>query len=220
MDGIHDLGGMQGFGPVPVKTGDAHFRDINDWEKRMWGLSRHTLAPGITIDWFRHGIERMVPADYLGFAYFNKWCTNYLMLMLDNGTITMADVKRGHVENPDPPAAVKTLDDTLEINSKADVSFETEALTEPAFAVGQTRADASAHAEQPHPSAALCPRHARDHHRPSRLPLPARRGREGQPRGRTISTRSPSRPPNFGGRKRTRATRSRWTSGKRYLVPA
>jgi nitrile hydratase subunit beta len=140
MDGIHDLGGMQGFGPVPVRTGDADFRDIKDWEKRMWGISRSrdTLAPGITIDWFRHGIERMVPADYLGFAYFNKWCTNYFMLMLDQGTITMDDVKRGHLDHPDPPAAGMTLHDVLRINRHADVSFETKPLTEPAFAVNQS----------------------------------------------------------------------------------
>ena len=137
MDGIHDLGGMEGFGPVPVKAGDAHFRDILDWEKRMWGLSRNALAPGITIDWFRHGLERMVPADYLRFAYFNKWCANYLMLMLDNGTITMEDVKRGHVNDPNPPAAVKTLDDTLRINSNAAARFETEALSGPAFTTNQ-----------------------------------------------------------------------------------
>lgn len=71
MDGIHDLGGMQGFGPVAAESGDADFRDLEDWEKRLWGLARHILAPGITIDWFRHGIECMVPADYLGFPFFN-----------------------------------------------------------------------------------------------------------------------------------------------------
>ena len=138
MDGVHDLGGMQGFGPVPVTTRDAEFRDLADWQKRMWGLARNPLAPGITIDWFRHGLERMVPADYLSFTYFNKWCANYLMLMLDNGTITMDDVKRGHVETPDAPAAAKTLDDVLGITSKANFSFATEASAEPAYVVGQS----------------------------------------------------------------------------------
>ena len=137
MDGIHDLGGMEGFGPVPVKGGDADFRDLEAWEKRMWGLARNNLAPGITIDWFRHCIERMVPTDYLDFAYFNKWCTNYLVMMLDNGTITMDDIKRGHVETPDPPAAAKTLEEVLEITSKAARSFKTEPLTDPGFAIGQ-----------------------------------------------------------------------------------
>jgi nitrile hydratase len=137
MDGIHDLGGMQGFGPVPVKAGDADFRDLEEWEKRMWGLARNPLAPGITIDWFRHGIERMMPADYLSLSYFNKWCANYFMLMLDNGTITMEDVRRGSVTDTAPPAEVRTLGDVLQINSKADVSFEIDAAKEPGFAIGQ-----------------------------------------------------------------------------------
>ena len=137
MDGIHDLGGMQGFGPVPVKAGDAPFRDLADWEKRMWALARSGVAAGITIDWFRHGLERMVPADYLRFGYFNKWCANYLMLLLDNGTITMADVERGHVEDPDPPAEARTLGDTLGITRAAAISFATEPAADPAFAVGQ-----------------------------------------------------------------------------------
>jgi nitrile hydratase subunit beta len=137
MDGIHDLGGMEGFGPVPVKTGDAEFRDIEVWEKRMWGLSRNNLAPGITFDWFRHGLERMVPSDYLDLAYFDKRCANYLVMMLDNGVITMDDIKRGHVESPDPPAAAKTLDDTLTITRESETSFETRALTDPLFVTGQ-----------------------------------------------------------------------------------
>jgi nitrile hydratase subunit beta len=137
MDGIHDLGGMEGFGPVPVKTGDADFRDIEAWEKRMWGLSRNNLAPGMNFDWFRHGIECMVPSDYLGSAYFDKRCANYLVMMLDIGTITMDDIKRGHVETPDPPAAAKTLDETLAITRKSEASFETTALTDPIFVPGQ-----------------------------------------------------------------------------------
>lgn len=158
MDGIHDLGGMEGFGPVPVKTGDADFRDIAEWEKRMYALSKCNLAPGITIDWFRHGIERMVPADYLGFAYLNKWCTAYLMLMLDDGVVTMEEVKRGHVEAPGAPVSPVTLDEVLRINSRANVSFVTKARAEPAFAVGDT---VRTHRRMPNAHTRL-PRYARD----------------------------------------------------------
>lgn len=133
MDGIHDLGGVEGFGPVRVREGDAEFRDLEEWEKRMWGLSCSPIAPGITNDWFRHGIERMVPADYLSFAYFNKWCALYFMFMLDNGTITMDDVKRGHVDEPAPPAAARSLEEVL---AEEATNFEREATRAPAFAVG------------------------------------------------------------------------------------
>lgn len=138
MDGIHDLGGMQGFGPVPRKGGDAPFRDLEEWEKRMWAMTRYDLAPGTTIDWFRHGIERMVPADYLGFAYFNKWCANMFMLMLDGGGITMNDVVRGHIENPSPSARSASLGKALEIAKTENRSFETEASTQASFSVGQS----------------------------------------------------------------------------------
>lgn len=160
MDGVHDLGGIEGFGPVPVMDGDAHFRDIKDWEKRMWGLSREraVLLPAATIDWFRHGIERMIPADYLGFAYFSKWCVNYLVLMIDGDLITLDDVRRGHVENPQPPARAKTLENVLEINSKSDISFVAAVPGEPGFAVGRT---VRTHRHMPGKHTRL-PRYARD----------------------------------------------------------
>ena len=136
MDGIHDLGGMDGFGPVPVATGDRDFAEIAAWKKRMWGLARNPLAPGITIDWFRHGLERMVPGDYLNLDYFDKWCANYFMLMLDNGTITLDDVDRGHVRDPGPAATPVSLDDVLASTARADFSFRREARAEPVFRIG------------------------------------------------------------------------------------
>ena len=76
MDTIHDLGGKQGFGPIPIGDDkDFHY----DWERRVWGIARCGVAHNITIDWFRHGLERMVPADYLTYNYFQKWCTNYFI---------------------------------------------------------------------------------------------------------------------------------------------
>lgn len=136
MDGTHDLGGRQGFGPVPVEKGDAPFH--YDWEWRMWALARAGIAHGITIDWFRHGLERLVPADYLSLRYFEKWCANYLMLMLDNQTVTFDEVLSGHVEKPDDPAPAKSLDDVLQGNRGGHISFETAVDTSPRFAVGDT----------------------------------------------------------------------------------
>lgn len=136
MDGTHDLGGRQGFGPVPVESGDAPFSQ--DWEWRMWALARSAIAHDITIDWFRHGLERMVPADYLTYRYFQKWCTNYLMLLIDNGAVTMDEVLAGHVENPGDPAPAKSLDDVLAVTRENNFSFEISVDTEPRFAVGDT----------------------------------------------------------------------------------
>ncbi len=136
MEGTHDLGGKQGFGPIPVETGDAPFK--YNWEWRMWGIARAGVAHGITIDWFRHGLERMVPADYLTYRYFQKWCANYFMLLIDGKAITIDEALKGHVETPSKPAEGKTLDDVLAANAGAGFSFEMETTTPSPHAIGDT----------------------------------------------------------------------------------
>jgi nitrile hydratase subunit beta len=136
MDGIHDLGGKQGYGPVPVKAGDAPFD--HDWERRMWGLARGGLVPSITIDWFRHGLEVMVPGDYLTYAYFQKWATNYLMIFADDGIATLDEIAAGHVTHPLPPAAPKTVSQVIEQVRAGCTDFSTPADAAPRFFVGGT----------------------------------------------------------------------------------
>ncbi len=134
MEGIHDLGGKQGFGPIDTGHGDLPWH--SDWERRMWALSRSGLTPGITIDWFRHAIERMVPADYLTFPYYEKWCTNYLMLLVDNGAVTLDEVFTGHVGRPSEGPEPKSLEDVLAGNRAACRSFAVESETAAMFAIG------------------------------------------------------------------------------------
>lgn len=136
MEGTHDLGGKQGFGPIPVETGDAPFK--YDWEWRMWGIARAGVAHGITIDWFRHGLERMVPTDYLTYRYFQKWCTNYFMLLIDGKAITMNEALKGHVAIRSDPAEPKTLDDIMSANAGANIDFEMETTTPSPHAIGDT----------------------------------------------------------------------------------
>lgn len=134
MDGIHDLGGMEGFGPLAVTGDEESFRDLADWEKRMWGLAFSIPVSNRTIDWFRHGIECMRPADYLNLAYLNKWCCDVLMMLIDNGVFSLEDIKRGHLkEAAAPPAKALTLAEVMELNRKSDDSFEMPADGAPAF---------------------------------------------------------------------------------------
>lgn len=70
MDGVHDLGGMHGFGPVPVDDDGPGFHE--PWEARVWALSGPVMRR-TTIDRFRYSIERMAPAAYLTSSYFGRW---------------------------------------------------------------------------------------------------------------------------------------------------
>jgi nitrile hydratase len=72
VDGIHDLGGMHGFGRVEREPDEPVFHAR--WEGRVHAMLGIALARGIgNIDAFRHGIERMAPRDYLGTPYYGRW---------------------------------------------------------------------------------------------------------------------------------------------------
>ena len=137
MDGVHDLGGKQGFGPIPIDKTDSPFE--LDWEERMWAMTRSGgLTSDITIDWFRHSVECMVPSDYLSYRYFEKWIASYFVMLTDNGTLMMDEVLSGKsVVKTDPPTAM-TIDDALAKNRSAHASFARDIESEPAFAVGDT----------------------------------------------------------------------------------
>lgn len=134
MDTLHDLGGREGFGPLPLDGQDQPFH--HDWEGRMWGIARTCRVRSITIDWFRHGLERMVPADYLTQSYFEKWCATYFALLIDAGVFTEADVAAGTLATPGTPAAPMDLAEVLAINRASHASFAVEPTAPPRFALG------------------------------------------------------------------------------------
>ena len=72
MNSIHDLGGMQGFGPVGPEDEEPAFH--MDWEGRVLGLQRSILSLGLwNIDVFRHAQEKIRPIDYLSWSYYERW---------------------------------------------------------------------------------------------------------------------------------------------------
>ncbi|AZQ68846.1 nitrile hydratase subunit beta [Silicimonas algicola] len=132
MDGPQDLGGKEDFGPIDVASPD--FR--HDWERRQWALSKLCPVPGITIDWFRHGLENMPPAVYLSVPYFKKWNANEMALGLDAGVYSLSELVSGHAKDPADPAPVQSVD-ALEDRQRALArSFAVEADTQPLFRVG------------------------------------------------------------------------------------
>ncbi|MEE9388524.1 MAG: nitrile hydratase subunit beta [Paracoccaceae bacterium] len=136
MDGIHDLGGKQGFGPIPIGDNVCFH---HDWERRMWAIARSdVLPPGCTIDWFRHSIETMAPGNYLTLAYFNKWCTTHLMLALDAELITLDEIAAGHMDTPAEPAPALTLDQVIAAGRKQTRDFSCETMTPARFGLNDT----------------------------------------------------------------------------------
>jgi nitrile hydratase len=70
MDGMHDLGGRQGFGAV-ARGGDAEVSFTAEWHRRVYGMV--ALGSRSNLDAFRHAIERIPPASYLPVGYWGRW---------------------------------------------------------------------------------------------------------------------------------------------------
>ncbi|MEL7254800.1 MAG: nitrile hydratase subunit beta [Pseudomonadota bacterium] len=134
MDGVHDLGGKHGFGPVPVTTDDPAFPE--PWEGRAYGMVQSVGDPGSTIDWFRHIVELMPPAAYLAEPYFQKWQYVQIIELIQAGKLTMEEVVSGQASSPGPPAKIRDLDRVMKIIHDKNHSFELPCDAAPQFVTG------------------------------------------------------------------------------------
>ena len=84
---INDLGGMEGFGPIPL-DGEEQAPFHADWEARVFALSRVLLGKGLfTTDQFRDAIERMPAHDYLTTSYYERWLVALETLLAEQGVL-------------------------------------------------------------------------------------------------------------------------------------
>ena len=87
MDGVHDLGGMQGFGRVEREKDEPVFHAR--WEAEVLAMMRAGGGRGVyNLDEFRHAIERMRPAEYLAATYYEKWLAGITRLFVEKGLVT------------------------------------------------------------------------------------------------------------------------------------
>ncbi|MDQ3027257.1 MAG: nitrile hydratase subunit beta [Pseudomonadota bacterium] len=93
MDGIHDMGGMQGFGAVRY-TPKAHAFHA-DWEVRVNSLYALAVRLGIfNMDEYRHAIERMEPRHYLTASYYERSLTSLATLLVEKGIASREELER------------------------------------------------------------------------------------------------------------------------------
>lgn len=72
MNGVFDLAGTDGIGPVVVPDEEPVFRA--DWERAVFPMFALCFRAGFFgVDQFRHGIELIDPAVYLKSPYYEHW---------------------------------------------------------------------------------------------------------------------------------------------------
>jgi nitrile hydratase beta subunit len=107
MNGVHDLGGMHGFGPVAIEKDEPVFH--SEWEKRAFAL---TLACGFlgrwNIDMGRYAREQMPPAEYLATSYYEHWFFGLEKLLVEQGLVSAQELATGRaaVRAVEPQAVV------------------------------------------------------------------------------------------------------------------
>jgi nitrile hydratase len=84
---VHDLGGVQGFGPVEVEANEPVFHA--EWERRAFRVS--IAATGHTRG-LRHAIERMDPVWYLSSPYYEHWLTGTATGLIEAGVIDKTEL--------------------------------------------------------------------------------------------------------------------------------
>jgi nitrile hydratase len=96
MNGGHDLGGMNGFGPINAEPEATEPVFHADWEKRVFGLTRAAGALGKwNSDMSRHARERQDPAVYLRNSYYENWLVGLEKLLLEAGLVTAEELTTG-----------------------------------------------------------------------------------------------------------------------------
>jgi len=136
MNGVHDMGGMHGMGPIEYERDEPVFHAR--WEARALALM---LAMGAwrkwNIDASRHSRELIPPADYLRMSYYEKWIEGLVELSIKAGLITRAEIESGRPApgsaKATPPLTAAKVASTL---SKGGPSSRDVAVA-PRFQVGQ-----------------------------------------------------------------------------------
>ncbi len=98
MNGVHDMGGMHGMGPVEIEKNEPVFHA--PWEARAYALTVSAASHRKwNIDSSRHARERMPAAEYLAATYYERWLYGLELLLVEKYLVTARELRTGHSES-------------------------------------------------------------------------------------------------------------------------
>lgn len=99
MNSIHDLGGMDGFGPVIEEPDEPPFHE--PWEGRVLAMQRALGFAGLwTIDQSRASLESLDPVTYLSSSYFARWLRGVEQRVQAHGLVGADELAAGRSLRP------------------------------------------------------------------------------------------------------------------------
>lgn len=90
MNGVHDVGGMHGMGPIRAEPNEPVFHAA--WEGRTFAMLYGLLCAQVfPTDEVRHAVERMPPAEYFATEYYEHWLYACEKLLVEHGIVTVEE---------------------------------------------------------------------------------------------------------------------------------
>jgi nitrile hydratase subunit beta len=134
MNGVHDMGGMHGFGKVEPEPNEPVFHA--PWEGRVLAMNRAMGSVGLwNIDIGRYSREQLPPVVYLGSSYYRKWQLGLEDMCVQFGLIGEDELAAGRSLHPAAPVKrVVTAADAPKLLSRG--SFERPATAAAKFKPG------------------------------------------------------------------------------------
>lgn len=92
VDGIHDMGGTQGWGTVRIDPDEPVFRE--PWQAKAFAFGALSARlSGQNLDAMRHAIDRQHPLDYLGDGYYGRWLAAVETMLIDSNILAPGAVE-------------------------------------------------------------------------------------------------------------------------------
>jgi nitrile hydratase subunit beta len=135
MNGVHDMGGEHGMGPIQYEKDEPVFHAA--WEGRVYAMNRVMGAwRKWNLDASRHQIESLPPADYFRMSYYERWTASLIERIVKGGLATRAEIESGNAapgsSKATPPVTAANVATAL-----IRVSARRPVAESPRFQVGQ-----------------------------------------------------------------------------------
>jgi len=134
VNGIHDMGGMHGMGPVAPESDEPVFH--HPWEGRVHAMTVASPTRG-NIDSGRHQRELIPAAEYLAMSYYEKWFRALTEMLLSQGLATAAELAEGKAASGTARAEPRLRAESVEAALTRAGGYLREAAQAPAFQVGE-----------------------------------------------------------------------------------
>ena len=105
MDGIHDIGGKQGFGAIELEADPLPFKER--WQGAVFTMVNSLFFSGAlhNTDQFRHAVERIDPVSYLTDGYYGRWLGGAETTLIEAGQLSQGELTTRATELGAPPQA-------------------------------------------------------------------------------------------------------------------